>query len=338
MELFIRRLLSLWILSSALALPAAAQANDVELFKNWLALSSRDEAVRNLVQEALNSYQAGNYDEADKKLEEAANLSPSDQELKDLRESAARLARLRQDAQAIAQGQNPSPADKKDQKVDWTLDDLISLDRNRYLLAFWLDGAVNSAWYARSYTRAGLSLTGEGFLPYLDKRIGLSASFSFYGIDFAQARIAQDYFLYNYTAALVYRAAWRLPALEEQVTLALKLGIYGQFVTETAAGLYPDQTQKNYLLPYFEISFQDAVLSHIWNNAFTRNLTFTAALGVNYLPGDHESAGVDLSAGIYWRIGWFLVGPRYRFRFHRALRKNTEYRYSIWSLSMSAQF
>jgi hypothetical protein len=297
-----------------------------------------------LIEDAMTAYQRNDFARALKLMENAAAVFPDDKELAALVNSLRRIARLKQEEIGSGASESTVGSGRSRERLDWGLDDLEYIDKNRYLFALWFLGELPLITVGGTETlRTAATLKAEGFLPVLDRRLGLELGVTSVFANLDHAQIARDYIYWQYRAAIQYRISWNLPALEQQVTLAVKVGVLGQEVVERTAGSFPQVSLKRYIIPYIEASIQDAVLYHIWQNTFTENFILKPSISIGFRPrvgDDDDSAATvfDVGIGIYYRIRAFLIGANYHFNYHVSQTDSAVARNSSWGIALSYQF
>lgn len=317
-------------------------STQVERFNNTdLSQYSRDQLLKHqyiqkLLQNILENYNSGNYKKALKQLKEVHNATtdiPNSEELQTLLLSVENIIKIRQ-AESEHKVKNTST-----KKLDWEVDETSTKDKARYLFALWLspDFDMLDIGPQKGIFRAGMGATVEFFLPYLERSIGFSGSFSSSFLDFNNAYVAKDYIMYRYSAFFQYRLTWTLPAIEQASTLTIRAGASGQFVHELIENSFPSDILKTQIMPYIGISIQDPLLNRIFQNKFNKNLIFHPTLSFEYLPGDKESVAFGVSLGIYYQIGRVLIGPEYAFRLYFDIINGSSMNNSRLSLIVSTQ-
>ncbi|NIZ46395.1 hypothetical protein PVA44_06165 [Entomospira nematocerorum] len=237
----------------------------------------------------------------------------------------------------IAQSYLDQP--QNETRVNWSTENNIR-DRNRYLLlaGLTLDNFTLNWEDNPRYSRAGLGINIEAFLPYLSRQFGFALQYSSQFINFARPKLSDDFIISRYNAFFIWRLNWRIPALEITTTVALKLGISGLYMmtqTNFIEGLA--KIPESYILPKFEITLQDALLARFIPNSFTKNLLINLTLGLEWLPihKTKESIAFEISTGIFYAVGAFSIGPSYQFRYHRLIRQNQNLLHHRWSLQFT---
>ncbi|NIZ41174.1 hypothetical protein PVA45_06625 [Entomospira entomophila] len=223
--------------------------------------------------------------------------------------------------------------------INWSTENNIR-DRNRYLVLagvsfdnFTLNWQDNPR-----YSRAGIGISLEAFLPYFSRQFGFALQYSSQFVNFAHPKISDDFIISRYNGFFVWRLNWRVPALEITTTVALKLGVSGLYIIPKAK--FDADTGKipgSYILPKFEVTLQDALLARFFPNPFTKNLLINLTLGLEWLPAHKtkESIAFEVSTGIFYSIGSFTIGPSYQFRYHRLIRQNQNLLHHRWSLEFT---
>lgn len=292
--------------------------------------------IQKLLQNILTSYNQGQYKKALKLLKNAHRVIseiPNNIELETVLVSVENIIKIKQsESEHKIKNENHK-------KLDWAVDETSTRDQARYLFGLWIypDFDILDAGDRKGIFRSGSGLTVEFFLPYLERSIGFSGSFSGSFLDFNTATVVKDYVWYRYSAFFQYRLTWNLPAIEQASTLTIRAGVNGQFVQELIPKSFPAEPLKNQIMPYIGLNVQDPLLNRIFQNNFNKNLIFHPTLSFEYLPGDQESIGFGVSLGIYYRVGNFLIGPQYAYRLYHDLKGNIAQNNSRISLIISTQ-
>jgi hypothetical protein len=301
-------------------------------------------SARQRLDDALNLYLQGSYDKA---LSLVDNVLYDYSQNKEIIDSATSLKRLITTAQSQETDSNKQNATKQRatdvNQLDWQRDGADKKKGNRYLFGFSVDSTFTS-YKKQNFNgladyRGTIGVRTEGFLPYLDRSLGFGVNLASSVLDFNDARPASDYYLYRYSAYLMYRLAINLPVIAEPATMTLKLGVSGQYAQDLIKNGYATyESIKNYVMPQFEVSFQDAVLNRFFSNKFNANLIINPMIAIGYLPTkEADLISFDFGFGLYYRFDIFLIGPYYHFRFFRNGTSNENQLISEWSITLSIE-
>ncbi|MGL4524673.1 MAG: hypothetical protein ACRCVN_04030 [Spirochaetia bacterium] len=294
--------------------------------------------VQRLLQDVIEQYRKGNYKKAlnaSKSAQNALEQLPNRKDLVPIFSSIDNIIKVKN-----LEGKKTT-SNKQPKKLKWEADEISTTDQSRYLFALWINPnfEIFNLNGRKDIYRAGIETSIEFFLPYLERSIGFSGSFTAGFLDFNLAKVVDTYTIYQYSAFFQYRLAWNLPAIDQTATLTIKAGAIGQFVTEKRINSYPFQSLKSYIVPAIELGVQDPILNRIFQNKFNKNLIFNPSVAFHYLPGTQDDAiGFSAALGIYYRFNEFLIGPKYTFQLYYNTKKNINQTLSRIALVMSTQF